>query len=190
MVPTEMEPPFQNIHWGPEVLARVTHLRACMSLFSQPTPRRVSCSTRVCACKAQRQPRGGSLQGEGLEHKRAGGGSLACMEDPLWCGPASWFRRRKERWARTKGHLFLLSHIVGLNSRTVSLTFKPGLSGAHGGMFPEKVFYLPVLVYNFDVFRHVVCGPPLCSWLGPCTCSRWTGDPELTPSSTILKESS
>lgn len=28
-------------------------------------------------------------------------------------------RKRKEGWARTKGHLFLLSHIVGLGSRTV-----------------------------------------------------------------------
>lgn len=130
MEPTGRYPFFQLICWGPEGRERVPHLRSFMRLFPQPILPRVNCSSRACTSKAQGQPRGGSLQGEGLEHKHVGGVYLMCMQDPLWCGPESWLRRRKEGVGGGQGLSLPAQPYCGTEFQGCeSLQFKPGLSG-------------------------------------------------------------
>lgn len=57
------------------------------------------------------------FQEEGGHVKHVGDVCITCMQDPPQCVPDLW-GKRPEGHAGAKGHLFLLSHTVALNSET------------------------------------------------------------------------
>lgn len=106
--------------------------------------------------------------------------------------PESWVRREKG-WAAAKGHLFLLSHIVALDSRTVSPKFKPCLPGGHEDVFQGKRIFShlsaiadPIYLKYLKIWYmglHRILGSGTMN-VGVALVSR----ARATPGATILKE--